>query len=156
MKTDKKIAVVILNWNGREMMRQFLPSVVQFSEELADVIVADNASTDGSLEMLVAEFPTVGTIVLDQNYGFAEGYNRALAQVSHPYLLLLNSDVEVSEGWLRPLLSYMEENKEVAKQLNRLRDILSGLNIPHQTLCWDNNYKGLDDWIVSPQFTKGC
>lgn len=114
IKTEKQIAVVILNWNGREMMRQFLPSVVRFSEELADVIVADNASTDGSLEMLAAEFPTVKTIVLDQNYGFAEGYNRALAQVGHPYLLLLNSDVEVSEGWLRPLLSYMEENKDVA------------------------------------------
>ncbi len=114
IKTEKQIAVVILNWNGREMMRQFLPSVVHFSEELADVIVADNASTDGSLEMLAAEFPTVKTIVLDQNYGFAEGYNLALAQVGHPYLLLLNSDVEVSEGWLRPLLSYMEENKDVA------------------------------------------
>lgn len=114
IKTEKQIAVVILNWNGREMMRQFLPSVVRFSEELADIIVADNASTDGSLEMLAAEFPTVKTIVLDQNYGFAKGYNRALAQVGHPYLLLLNSDVEVSEGWLRPLLSYMEENKDVA------------------------------------------
>lgn len=114
IKTEKQIAVVILNWNGREMMRQFLPSVVRFSEELAEVIVADNASTDGSLEMLAAEFPTVKTIVLDQNYGFAEGYNRALAQVGHHYLLLLNSDVEVSEGWLRPLLSYMEENKDVA------------------------------------------
>jgi GT2 family glycosyltransferase len=111
---EKKIAVVILNWNGKEMMRRFLPSVVRYSEELATVIVADNASTDGSLEMLKAEFPTVEQIVLDQNYGFAEGYNRALAQVDYPYLLLLNSDVEVSEGWLRPLLSYMEAHTDVA------------------------------------------
>ena len=114
ISTDKKIAVVILNWNGKEMMRRFLPSVVRYSEELATVIVADNASTDGSLEMLQAEFPTVEQIVLDQNYGFAEGYNRALAQVDYPYLLLLNSDVEVSEGWLHPLLSYMEEHTDVA------------------------------------------
>ena len=98
IKKNKQIAVVILNWNGKEMMRRFLPSVVRYSEELAEVIVADNASTDGSLEMLKAEFPTVATIVLDQNYGFAEGYNRALAQVDYPYLLLLNSDVEVRDG----------------------------------------------------------
>ena len=111
---NKKIAVVILNWNGKEMMRRFLPSVVRYSEELATVIVADNASTDGSLEMLKAEFPTVEQIVLDQNYGFAEGYNRALAEVDYPYMLLLNSDVEVSEGWLRPLLAYMEEHTDVA------------------------------------------
>ena len=114
ISTNKKIAVVILNWNGKEMMRRFLPSVVRYSEELATVIVADNASTDGSLEMLQAEFPTVEQIVLDQNYGFAEGYNRALAQVDYPYLLLLNSDVEVSEGWLHPLLSYMEEHTDVS------------------------------------------
>ena len=114
ISTNKKIAVVILNWNGKEMMRRYLPSVVRYSEELATVIVADNASTDGSLEMLQAEFPTVEQIVLDQNYGFAEGYNRALAQVDFPYLLLLNSDVEVSEGWLHPLLSYMEEHTDVA------------------------------------------
>ena len=117
----KKIAVVILNWNGKEMMRRFLPSVVRYSEELAEVIVADNASTDGSLEMLKAEFPTVAHIVLDQNYGFAEGYNRALAQVDAPYLLLLNSDVEVSEGWLRPLLAYMEAHADVAACQPKLR-----------------------------------
>lgn len=114
MKIEKKIAVVILNWNGKAMMQKFLPSVVKYSEELADVIVADNASTDGSLEMLTAEFPSVRQIVLEKNYGFADGYNRALAQIEAEYYVLLNSDVEVDSDWLRPMLNYMESHPEVA------------------------------------------
>ena len=110
----KRISVVILNWNGREMMRRFLPSVVKYSRDEADVIVADNASTDGSLDMLAREFPEVGTLRLDRNYGFAEGYNRALAQLPTEFYLLLNSDVEVTEGWLTPLLRYMDAHPEVA------------------------------------------
>ncbi len=111
-----KIAVVILNWNGREMMRKYLPSVLRCSEgDGCRVIVADNASTDGSLEMLAEEFPEVETIVLDENYGFAEGYNRALAQVEAEYYLLLNSDVEIrQEGWLKPMLGYMDAHAECA------------------------------------------
>jgi GT2 family glycosyltransferase len=111
--TDKKIAVVILNWNGVEMMRRFLPSIVSYSQE-ADVIVADNGSTDDSLQMLRAEFPAVRIIQLDRNYGFAEGYNKALSQIGHPYSILLNSDVEVSPGWLRPMLDYMESHPDIA------------------------------------------
>lgn len=114
MNTDKKIAVVILNWNGRQMMRDFLPSVVKHSEKWARVIVADNASTDGSVEMLREEFPMVETLVLDRNYGFAEGYNRALAQVDAQYYVLLNSDVEVDDDWLAPMLDYMEQHPDVA------------------------------------------
>ena len=114
MISTSKIAVVILNWNGREMMRRFLPSVVQFSEPEGLVIVADNGSTDGSLTMLEEEFPSVVRLPLPQNYGFAEGYNQALAQIKAPYYLLLNSDVEVSEGWLTPLLRYMETHPETA------------------------------------------
>ncbi len=110
----KKIAVVILNWNGAEMMRRFLPSVVEFSADLADVVVADNGSDDDSCAMLEREFPSVKLLRLDQNYGFAEGYNRALAQISASYFLLLNSDVEVTPGWLVPLLTYMETHEEVA------------------------------------------
>lgn len=113
IKTDK-IAVVILNWNGREMMRRFLPSVVEHSAPEGLVVVADNGSTDGSLEMLAEEFPSVVRLPLPENYGFAEGYNRALAQIDAPYYLLLNSDVEVTPHWLRPLLSYLEEHPEVA------------------------------------------
>lgn len=92
----KKVAIVILNWNGEQMLRRFLPSVLQHSENVADIVVADNASTDASLALLEKEFPTVRTIVLDRNYGFAEGYNRALNQVENEYYVLLNSDVEVT------------------------------------------------------------
>ncbi|MBQ2123322.1 MAG: glycosyltransferase family 2 protein [Bacteroidaceae bacterium] len=114
MKIEKKIAVVILNWNGKQMMREFLPSVIKHSSEWAEVIVADNASTDSSMEMLSNEFPTVGQIQLDKNYGFAEGYNRALAQIEAEYFVLLNSDVEVDSNWLQPQLEYMEAHPDVA------------------------------------------
>lgn len=110
----KRIAVVILNWNGSDMMRQFLPSVIEGSGEDGEVIVADNGSTDDSCEMLAREFPQVRLIQLPENYGFAEGYNRALAQVDAEYFLLLNSDVEVEKGWLKPLLDYMDAHPDVA------------------------------------------
>lgn len=113
IKTDK-IAVVILNWNGRDMMRRFLPSVTEHSADEGLVIVADNGSTDGSLDMLSREFPSVVQLPLPKNYGFAEGYNRALAQIEAPYYLLLNSDVEVSPHWLRPLLDFMEHHPQAA------------------------------------------
>ena len=110
----KKVAIVILNWNGEQMLRRFLPSVLQHSEDVADIVVADNASTDASLALLEKEFPTVRTIVLDRNYGFAEGYNRALNQVENEYYVLLNSDVEVTEGWLDTLVSFMDSHPEAA------------------------------------------
>jgi len=113
IKTDK-IAVVILNWNGAELLRKFLPTVVQHSSPEGLVVVADNGSTDASLEVLEKEFPTVALLPLPQNYGFAEGYNRALQQIDAPYYLLLNSDVQVGEGWLRPLLAYMQKHPEAA------------------------------------------
>ena len=96
----KKVAIVILNWNGRKLMEEFLPSVVSNSPEWAEVIVADNGSTDYSIEMLKAKFPTVGIISFNQNYGFAEGYNQALKRLDHEYCVLLNSDVEVTPNWL--------------------------------------------------------
>ena len=108
-----KVAIVILNWNGADMMRRFLPGVIANSPE-ARVFVADNASSDDSLEMLSADFPTVSQIVLDRNYGFADGYNQALRQVDAEYYVLLNSDVETPHQWLAPLLQYMEANPDVA------------------------------------------
>lgn len=111
--TMKKVSVIILNWNGAEMLRRFLPSVVKYSPE-AEVVVADNGSTDNSLEILREEYPGVKTMVFSENYGFAEGYNKALAQTETPYTLLLNSDVEVTPGWLRPLLDFMESHPEAA------------------------------------------
>ena len=104
-----KTAVVILNWNTRDYLRQFLPGLVTSCEGLdAEVIVADSASTDGSLEMLSEEFPDIRQIPLDGNYGFTGGYNRALAQVEADYFVLINSDVEVPPGWLQPLTDWMD------------------------------------------------
>ena len=102
-------AVVILNWNTKDFLRKFLPGLVASIRGLdAEVIVADNASTDGSLEVLREEFPQVRRIELDRNYGFTGGYNRALAQVDAEYFVLINSDIEVGEGWLQPLTEWME------------------------------------------------
>ncbi len=111
-----KLAIVILNWNGADMMRKYLPSVIRNSKmEGVEVIVADNASTDDSLKMLAQEFPDVPTVVLDQNYGFAGGYNKALQQIEADYFLLLNSDVEIrQERWVEPMLAYMDTNPDVA------------------------------------------
>ena len=110
-----KVSVVILNWNGCDMLRTFLPSVVRYSEgEGVEVCVADNGSTDTSVSLLQQEFPSVRTIVLDQNYGFADGYNWALQQVDAEYVVLLNSDVEVTEHWLEPMIAYLDAHPEVA------------------------------------------
>ncbi len=110
-----KVAVVILNWNGSEMLRTFLPSVMQYSNlSGVEVYVADNASTDNSLEVLNKEFPEVKQIVLNQNYGFADGYNKALEEVSAEYYVLLNSDVEVTENWLNPMIDYLDAHSEIA------------------------------------------
>lgn len=113
-------SVIILNWNGVEMLRRYLPSVVAHTTG-AEIIVADNGSTDDSLEVLRKEFPSVKTIVLDKNYGFAEGYNRAIEQVDSEYVVLLNSDVETPEGWLAPLLDYMETHPEIAAVQPKIR-----------------------------------
>lgn len=109
-----KVAIVILNWNGKTMMHRFLPSVINYSRADADIIVADNASTDGSMEMLAKEFPFVKTLQLDKNYGFADGYNRALKQINAEYYVLLNSDVEVVHHWLTPLIEFMDSHPECA------------------------------------------
>ncbi|MGP1350935.1 MAG: glycosyltransferase family 2 protein [Hoylesella marshii] len=110
----KKTAIVILNWNGADMLAQYLPSVINYSREEADIYVADNGSTDNSLELLTDRFPQCRTIMLDKNYGFAEGYNRALAQIDSEYYVLLNSDVEVTHHWLTPLLEFMDTYADVA------------------------------------------
>ena len=116
----EKTAVIILNWNGAQMLRTYLPSVIAHTKG-AEIIVADNGSTDDSLEVLRKEFPSVKTIVLDTNYGFAEGYNKAIEQVESEYVVLLNSDVEVTEGWLSPLLDYMTAHPEVAAVQPKIR-----------------------------------
>ena len=109
-----KLAIVILNWNGAKMLAQYLPNVLQYSRDEAEVYVADNASTDQSLNLLREHFPEVKLIVLEQNWGFAEGYNRALKTIDAEYYLLLNSDIEVTHHWLTPLIEYMDNHADVA------------------------------------------
>jgi len=109
----KQIAVVILNWNGCHHLARFLPSVMAHSA-LADIIVADNASTDNSINYVKHHYPQIEIIRLEQNYGFAEGYNRALKNLPHPFFVLLNSDVELTAEWLNPMLVMMETDDRIA------------------------------------------
>lgn len=109
----KKVAIVILNWNGRSMLERFLPSVTACSGG-AEVVVADNGSTDDSVAFLSQRYPQLRLIQLDRNFGFAEGYNRALAQVEADYYVLLNSDVECTPGWIEPVVAMMERESGVA------------------------------------------
>ena len=119
----KKTAVVILNWNGRKLLEQFLATIVEHTvDEDTELIVADNGSTDDSVDYLRSEFADVPLIVLDQNYGFAEGYNRAIAQVEAEYVVLLNSDIETTEGWLTSLVDYLDRHKEVAAVQPKILD----------------------------------
>ena len=110
----KKIAVIVLNWNGQSLLEQFLPKLIAYTPlDIADIIVADNASTDTSVPFVKLEYPEIQLIRLDKNYGFAEGYNQAIAQLNHKYVVLLNSDVEVSPNWLETALNYLEEHPEI-------------------------------------------
>lgn len=109
-----KTAIVILNWNGRHMLERFLPSVVACCTSDAEVVIADNGSTDDSLEFLQNHYPTLRLVALDRNYGFAEGYNRAIAQIEADYYVLLNDDVEVTPGWVDAVVKMMEQESDVA------------------------------------------
>lgn len=108
-----KTAIVILNYNGVELLQQFLPKLILHSQHKdAEIIVADNNSNDDSIAFISLNYPNIRTIRLDKNYGFAEGYNRALSQIEAEYYILLNSDVEVSEGWLS-LIDFLDENPDI-------------------------------------------
>lgn len=109
-----RLSVVILNWNGRAHLERYLPSVVAHTTGDAEVVVADNGSTDDSLVWLRLNYPDVRVVRLDKNYGFAGGYNRALKEIESEYYLLLNSDVEVTEGWWQPLVALLDAEPEVA------------------------------------------
>lgn len=117
-----KTSVVILNYNGKEMLKKYLPTLIQYTPN-AELWVADNASTDGSVEMLQTDFPQIKVINLEQNYGFAQGYNYALRKISTEYAVLLNSDIEVTEDWLRPLEDFMEEHPDCAACQPKIKSI---------------------------------
>ncbi len=117
-----KTAVVILNWNGLQHLQCYLPSVVATTPD-ADIVVVDNGSTDGSVAWLKEVMPAVGLVLLDKNYGFAEGYNRALKQLQgYDAFVLLNSDIEPTEGWLVPLVEQLQENEDVAVVVPKILD----------------------------------
>lgn len=113
-QTGKKLGVIILNWNGLELLKKFVPAASRFTVSAeADLIVADNGSSDDSVAWLRRNHPEVRVIELGRNFGFAEGYNKAISESEYPYVTLLNSDVEVTEGWWQPILDFLESNPDV-------------------------------------------
>ena len=119
----QKAAVVILNWNGQKLLEQFLPVLLMHTPaDSAEIIIADNGSTDGSESFLAAHYPQIRCMAFDKNYGFAEGYNRALSQLNHEYVVLLNSDVEVSAYWLKTALDFLDTHPEVVVLQPKLLD----------------------------------
>ncbi len=121
-----KTAIVILNWNTRHYLEKFLPFLVNFTS-FPDVqlVLADNGSSDDSVDFVKSHYPAITTISLDKNYGFAEGYNRALKQVIAEYYIILNSDIEVTKNWLPPLINLLEQNDQIAACMPKLRSYLN-------------------------------
>lgn len=114
MSTLPKVAVVILNWNGKNYLDQFLPALLNTTYNNMEVIIADNGSTDDSISFLIKSYPTLQLIRFSENYGFARGYNEALKLVESDYYVILNSDVEVTAGWLQPLVDLLEKDPAIA------------------------------------------
>lgn len=114
MNSLPKAAVVILNWNGKKFLEQFLPAVLATTYSNYEIVIADNGSSDDSVPFLQQTYPQIRIIRLDKNYGFAKGYNEALKQVTAEYYVLLNSDVEVIPGWLEPMVALLERDKNIA------------------------------------------
>ncbi|MBL4594728.1 MAG: glycosyltransferase family 2 protein [Flavobacteriales bacterium] len=118
---SKKVAVVILNWNGKSFLEQFLPSVTGYTKN-ARIIIADNNSSDNSISFLQTNYPEIEIIKLDENYGFAGGYNKALKQVDSEYYVLLNSDVEVTKNWLTPMTELLDSNLDIVACQPKIKD----------------------------------
>jgi len=122
METQKiKIAVIILNWNGKKWLAKFLPTLVKYSTD-ATVFVADNASADDSVGFVKSNFPTVKIIINTTNGGYSKGYNDALKQIDAEYFVLINSDIEVTKGWLTPIINLMDSDKNIAACQPKLLD----------------------------------
>jgi len=119
----QKAAVVILNWNGRKLLEKFLPALLLHTPgDRAEIIIADNGSTDGSQVFLSSLYPQIGRMLFDRNYGFAEGYNQALLHLEHEYVVLLNSDVEVCDNWLETALDYLDTHPDVVALQPKILD----------------------------------
>ena len=145
-----KLAIVIFNWNGVEMLKTYLPSVVDYSrEDNVQIYVADNASVDNSVKWVRSSYPLVRLILLTENYGFAGGYNRALKEISSDYYLLLNSDVRVTPHWLRPLIGYMDKHSEVAACQPKLMSMKNTSSFEYAGACG-----GFIDYLGYP-FCRG-
>ena len=142
-------SVVILNWNGEKHLKEFLPSVVDNTPEYIDVVVADNGSDDGSLNLIRDSFPSVKIVELDRNYGFAEGYNRALTMVNSDYYILLNSDVEVTPKWCEPLIEFLDANNSYAAIAPKLISYCEKEYFEYAGACG-----GFIDWLGYP-FCRG-
>jgi len=136
MGARKKIAVVILSWNGRKFLEQFMPSVVKYtSAELCEIIVADNCSTDDSVEFMKVNYPGVRIIVNEKNDGFAGGYNDALREVDAEYYVLLNQDIEVTENWVENVMAEMEKDTNIAAAQPKLRSYFQKDHFEYAGAC---------------------
>ena len=119
--TTPKVGVLVLNWNGRQLLEDFAPSWVAHTPDYAELVIIDNGSTDESLSFLQSVYPEVKVLAFDENYGFAEGYNRAIAGLDYPYVVLLNSDAALSEGWLDQALQLLETEPELGAVQPKIR-----------------------------------
>ncbi len=141
--------IVILNWNGRAHLERFLPSVVRHTPPNVEIVVADNGSEDDSVALLRERFPSVSVLLLDRNYGYAEGYNRALAQIEADYYILLNSDIETTEGWCDPLIARLESDSHIAAVAPKLLSYTD-----RQKFEYAGASGGFIDWLGYP-FCRG-
>ena len=141
--------VVILNWNGREHLERFLPSVVKHTPVEIEIVVADNGSDDDSVSWLKHHLPDVTLICLDRNYGYAGGYNRALALIKADYYILLNSDIDVPQGWCKPLIDRLETDPNIAAVAPKLLSFADPQKFEYAGACG-----GFIDWLGYP-FCRG-
>ncbi len=117
-----KTAVVILNWNGEKFLKQFLPELIKYTKSPEnEIIIADNGSNDNSVKFLKNNYPEIRLILFEKNYGFTGGYNRALSQINAEYFVLLNSDVEITENWIEPIISLMDEDDSIAAAMPKIK-----------------------------------
>lgn len=130
-----KAAIVILNFNGEKHLRTYLPSVIEYCPDWAEVIIADNGSTDGSKQLISTAFPKATWLALDKNYGFAGGYNHALAEIEAQYYVILNNDVEVTEGWLEVLVNELDASESIVTAQPKIRSYLERGKFEHAGAC---------------------